>query len=274
MKKILLALAIMPLFFVACSSDDDIPSSGDFGFDLNLLYGEWRATDIESVGSQSLTTPINELFAPPTYLKFNKDGTVEGEGLFGEGVLGEGTGKYSTKSKTIYTSLGKKKINLEVTSLNATTAKVILNAKGLGTSLIPDNAGEVTVTLTKNYPRTIDFDFEIKDLYGKWHAITLEGEGITGSPVDLTHPLVTPTYLTFEEKGILISEGYLGQSTGRYSTEKKTIYTLINRRIDFEVTTITKDGTARISFNPKGIDFGKLIPSNVERATLLLKKQQ
>ena len=78
MKKILIALAIMSLFFVACSSSDDIPSSADFDFNLDLLYGEWRATDVESVGSQDLTTPINELYAPPTYLTFNKDGTLEG----------------------------------------------------------------------------------------------------------------------------------------------------------------------------------------------------
>ena len=58
MKKILIALAIMSLFFVACSSSDDIPSRADFDFNLDLLYGEWRATDVESVGSQYLTTPI------------------------------------------------------------------------------------------------------------------------------------------------------------------------------------------------------------------------
>ena len=46
MKKILLALAIMPLLFVACSSDDD-PSTTDFDYSIDLLYGEWRATNIE-----------------------------------------------------------------------------------------------------------------------------------------------------------------------------------------------------------------------------------
>ncbi|NLA62046.1 MAG: hypothetical protein GX857_02300, partial [Bacteroidales bacterium] len=254
MKKILIAIALMPLFFVACSSSDDIPSSADFDYNLDLLYGEWRATSVESVGVLDLTTPINELSAAPTYLKFNKDGTLEGEGLFGEGV-----GKYSTKEKSIHTSIGGVKKSFEVVSLQSSSAKVRLNAKGLGTPLIPDNAGEVTFTLTKNSPREIDFDYDINLLYGKWRAVRLEGEGIDNNSVDLMHPLVTPTYLTFEEKGILVSEGYLGQGTGRYSSKDKTIYTLIDKnRLELEVTSITKDGTARMKFNPTGIDFGGL----------------
>ena len=265
MKKILLALAIMPLLFVACSSDDD-PSTTDFDYSIDLLYGEWRATNIESIGSIDLTTPLNELYAAPTYLKFNKDGTLEGEGLFGEG-----TGKYSTREKSIHTSIGKTKKSFEVVSLQATTAKVKLNAKGLGTPLIPDNAGEIIVTLRKNYPRTINFDFDIKLLYGKWRAVSLEG--LPEGAVDLTHPLVTPTYLTFEEKGILVSEGYFGNETGRYSTEDKKIYTLIDKnRLDMEVTALAA-GTARVKFNPTGIDFGGLIPGDTKTITIVLKKQ-
>ena len=266
MKKILLALAIMPLLFVACSSDDD-PSTTDFDYSIDLLYGEWRATNIESVGAIDLTTPLNELYAAPTYLKFNKDGTLEGEGLFGEG-----TGKYSAKEKAIHTSIGKTKKSFEVVSLQATTAKVKLNAKGLGTPLIPDNAGEIIVTLRKNYPRTINFDFDIKLLYGKWRAVSLEG--LPDGAVDLITPYATPTYLTFEEKNVLVAEGYLGEGEGRYSTEKKTIYTLIDKnRLDLEVTSITKDGTARITLNPQGMDFGIPIPGNIETITIVLKKQ-
>ena len=269
MKKILLALAILPLLLVACSSDDDNSSTTDFDYTIDLLYGEWRATSIESIGAQDLTTPINELYAAPTYLKFNKDGTLEGEGLFGEGM-----GKYSTKGKAIHTSIGKIKKSFDVTSLQASTAKFKLDGKGLGTPLIPENPGVVTVTFKKDYPRTIDFDYNIALLYGKWRAITLEGEGITGSPVDLMHPLVTPTYVTFEEKGVLVTEGYLGQGPGRYSTEDKTIHTLIDKkRIDFEVTALTAE-TAQIKFNPSGLDFGGLVPVNIESVTITLKKQQ
>ena len=267
MKKILIALAIMPLFFVACSSSDDVPSSGDFDYSIDLLYGEWRATEVESVGSQDLTSPINELYAAPTYLKFNKDGTLEGEGLFGEGM-----GRFSTKEKTIYTSIGKNKKNFEVVSLQSSKAKVKVDAKGLGTPLIPDNTGIVTFTLEKNYSTTPDFDYNINALYGRWYAVRLEGEGL--GTVDLTHQLVTPTYLTFEAKGALIAEGYLGNETGRYTTEEKTIHTLINKkRLDFEVTTLTAT-TARVKFKSAGLDFGGLIPVNVETVTLELKKQQ
>lgn len=267
MKKILLAIAIMPLLLVACSSDDDNSSNTDFDYTIDLLYGEWRATSIESIGTQDLTTPINELYAAPTYLKFNKDGTLEGEGLFGEG-----TGKYSTKGKTIHTSIGKIKKSFDVTSLQATTAKFKLDGKGLGTPLIPENPGVVTVTLEKDYPRTIDFEYPIKLLYGKWRAVTLEGA--LDKPHDLTNALATPTYLTFEEKGVLISEGYLAEGRGRYSTEDKTIYTLVNeKRLDFEVTEL-EGATARITFDPTGIDFGIPISTNIKTVTLELKKQQ
>ena len=269
MKKILIAIALMPLFFVACSSSDDIPSSADFDYNLDLLYGEWRATSVESVGVLDLTTPINELSAAPTYLKFNKDGTLEGEGLFGEGV-----GKYSTKEKSIHTSIGGVKKSFEVVSLQSSSAKVRLNAKGLGTPLIPDNAGEVTFTLTKNSPRNIDLTYGINSLYGKWRAVSLEAEGLAESPVDLTSPFATPTYLTFNEKGVLEAEGYLGKGTGRYTTEKKNIYTLIDkRRLDFDVTAMA-GGNARIKMSPMGLDFGIKIPSNVETVTIVLKKQQ
>lgn len=269
MKKILIALAIMPLFFAACSSSDDVPSSGEFNYSIELLYGEWRATEVESIGSQDLTTPINELYAAPTYLKFNKDGTLEGEGLFGEGM-----GRFSTREKTIYTSIGNIKKNFEVVSLQSSKTKVKVNAKGLGTPLIPDNAGVVTFTLEKNYSRTPDFDYNINSLFGKWRAVTLEAEGLEGSPINLVTPFATPTYLTFEAKGTLIAEGYLGNETGRYTTEDKTIYTLIDKkRLDLEVTALTTT-TARVKFNPAGIDFGKTIPGNIETVTLVLNKQQ
>lgn len=264
MKKILIALAIIPLFFAACSSSDDIPSSADFDFNLDLLYGEWRATDVESVGSQDLTTPINELYAVPTYLKFNKDGTLEAEGLFGEG-----NGKYSTKEKAIYTSIGSTKKSFEVVSLQSSTAKLKVNAKGLGTPLIPDNAGVVTFTLTKDTPRSIDFDYNINKLYGKWRAVSLEG--LPDGSVDLTSPYATPTYLTFKEKGVLHAEGYLGEGKGRYTTQKKTIYTLINeKRLDFEVTALAT-GATQIKLNPTGLDFGIPIPANIESVVVVLR---
>ncbi|NLZ95673.1 MAG: hypothetical protein GX921_07620 [Bacteroidales bacterium] len=266
MKKILFALAIMPLFIVGCSSDD-IPSSSDFDYTLDYLYGEWRLVDVQSIGSPlDLTTPLNELYVPPTYLKFNKDGTLEGEGLFGEG-----TGRYSTKGEAIHTSIGKMKKSFDVTSLQTSTAKFKVDAKGIDTPLIPEDTKMVTVTLTKNYPRNDNFNYSIKSLYGKWRAVSLEG--LPDGPVDLTSPYATPTYVTFEEKGVLLAEGYLGQGKGRYSTENKTIYTLINKqRLDLEVIALAT-GTARIKLNPAGLDFGIPIPANIETVTLELKKQ-
>ena len=269
MKKILLALAIMPLFFVACSSDDDIPSSGNFDYSLDHLYGEWRVTDVEAIGTIDLTKPQNELYVTPTYLKFEKDGS-----LTGEGVLGEGTGKYSTKSKTIYTSLGKKKINLEVTSLNATTAKVKLDAKNVPHPLIKDDMGMVTLTLEKNYKRPTDD--KAKLLYGKWRATSLEG--IDDEPIDLTNlsgeALVKPTYLTFEEKGVLTLEGFMGNGVGRYVVTESTIYTLLNNKtINLEV--LKKEAkVVRVKINLKddNINLGFDV-KGVETATVVLTKQ-
>lgn len=250
MKKILLALAIMPLFFVACSSDDDIPSSGNFDYSLDHLYGEWRVTDVEAIGTIDLTKPQNELYVTPTYLKFEKDGS-----LTGEGVLGEGTGKYSTKSKTIYTSLGKKKINLEVTSLNATTAKVKLDAKNVPHPLIKDDMGMVTLTLEKNYKRPTDD--KAKLLYGKWRATSLEG--IDDEPIDLTNfsgeALVKPTYLTFEERGAYTSEGALGNGAGRYVVAENTLYTLVKEEtVNFGIVEIGAKNI-RIEVELDDIDF-------------------
>lgn len=61
MKKILFALAIMPLLIVACSSDDDKSSTTDFDHNIEFLYGEWRATTMNTgTLNLDLTDPMNE----------------------------------------------------------------------------------------------------------------------------------------------------------------------------------------------------------------------
>ena len=49
MKKFLFALAMLPLLaFVGCSSDDEVDTpTVDFDYNIELLYGEWRATSVE-----------------------------------------------------------------------------------------------------------------------------------------------------------------------------------------------------------------------------------
>lgn len=277
MKKILFAIALMPLLFVACSSDDDNKDEPgqDFDYNIELLFGEWRATHIEGKRAFDLTDPLNELYAAPTYLKFNKDGSLEGEGLFGDG-----TGRYSANKKSIHTSIGNTRKSLEVHSLEANTAKVKLNAKDLNTSLITDDEGIVTITFSKNYSRTPNFTYNINDLYGKWRATTIEG--VDDKPIDLTNPIIEnfiePTYVTFEEKGIYSTEGFLGKGKGRYSTKEKTIYTLIKdkkleRNIKLQVSSLNKE-TARVVISLDELNLGLDDLKDVDKVTVILIKQK
>ena len=268
MKKILLALAILPLLFVGCSSDNDKLSSGDFDYNLEMLYGNWRATGIVASGvAIDLTTPKNELKVAPTNITFSKGGVYTSEG-----ALGEGTGKFGAKDKTILTSIGKHKVGYEVSSLTAKTAKFKVDAKAFsGIPFITEGTETVLLELTKDYVSAIDFDHKIEFLYGEWRAVSVKGtqEG----PVDLTHPAVKPTYITFEKKGVLISKGLLGNGTGRYITENKTILTLLNEKsYDFEMTKLD-DTTAEIEVNAKEVDLGMPVADNVKMVTVTLKKQ-
>lgn len=267
MKKILIALAILPLLIVACSSDDDVTSTKDFDHNIEYLYGEWRATSVDVSGVPiDLTSTKIELLVAPTYLNFGENGT-----LASEGILGDGTGTYGTKGKTINTSIGKNKVNFEMTSLNAKTAKIKLDSKLLGLALIPENTGLVTVTLTKDYVRTVDFDYDIKLLYGEWRAMTLEG--VPDGPVDLTNPYATKTYMSFDKKGVYTAKGIMGEGTGRYATEDKTIYTLISKdNVEFEMTALDAT-TARIVVNPLDVDLGLPLPQEITEVTIIFKKQ-
>ena len=148
MKKILIALAILPLLaFVACSSDDDKTPKIDFDHNIELLYGEWRATSVEGIGEEplDLTNPEIEALVAPTYVTFAKDGIYSTKG-----ILGEGTGVYTTKDKTIATIVEDTKISFEMTTLSAETAKIELNAQDLDLGIpIPEVIEKVTVVLTK-----------------------------------------------------------------------------------------------------------------------------
>ncbi|HZJ80391.1 MAG TPA: hypothetical protein VFC69_07445, partial [Dysgonamonadaceae bacterium] len=74
MKKVLFALAILPLLaFVGCSSDDDETpdvSDNDFAHNIELLYGKWRATSVEGVDDDAidLTQPPFDKIVPATYV--------------------------------------------------------------------------------------------------------------------------------------------------------------------------------------------------------------
>lgn len=268
MKKILIALAIMPLLIVACSSSDDIDATTtDFDHNIQLLYGEWRATGVDVGGvTIDLTNIMNELMVTPTYVTFAADGMYTSEG-----VLGEGTGKYGTKGKTIHTSVGTDRVSFEMTKLNPTTANIRIDSKLLGLSIIPENTGMVTVILTKNYQHTIDFDYDVKLLHGEWRATSLEG--VPDGPVDLTNPYAKATYVTFDKKGAYTTKGILGEGTGRYATKDKTIFTLVGKEsLSFEVTALNAS-TAQIELNPLDVELGITLPEEIKLVTMVLTKQ-
>ena len=154
MKKILIALAVLPLLaFVSCSSDDDEKINTpeiDFAHNIELLYGEWRATGVELgeiVIDLTVTNEEGEEIFAPTYVSFAKDGSFSSKGL-----IGEATGEYTTKDKTIIAAVGENKedkMSFEMTDLNAETAKIVIDASALNIDMIPEGLGDVTVVLTK-----------------------------------------------------------------------------------------------------------------------------
>ena len=150
MKKILFALAILPLLaFVGCSSDDDDNTPKvDFKHNIEMLYGEWRATEVEVLEGLviDLTAPEVEENVPATYVTFEKDGSFSSKG-----ILGEGKGEYSTKGEKISATIGEDKLSFDMTLLEATTAKIKLNPHDVdfGTIEIPSEIKVATIILTK-----------------------------------------------------------------------------------------------------------------------------
>ena len=145
MKKILFALAIMPLLIVACSNDN--VSKMDFDYNIEMLLGEWRATSIEGVEEDAidLTDPEIEAKVKPTYMRFKKDAAFSTKG-----VLGEGVGKFSTNGKTITATVSTRKISFLMSSLDAKYAKIEVNPKEFNFGSIFDVAGDSISTRSKN----------------------------------------------------------------------------------------------------------------------------
>ena len=267
MKKFLFALAMLPLLaFVGCSSDDEVDTpTVDFDYNIELLYGEWRATSVEIAEGVSIdiTEPELEVMVLLTFVTFKTGGVYESEG-----ILGEGTGEFITKDKTITTSLGGEKISFDVKSLDAKTAKIELNAKALGLPIIPEGVETVVVVLTKDYPREIDFDFDIALLYGEWQATAVELGGIE---IDITE-IIEPTFVAFAEKGVYSSRGILGEGTGRYAVKGDNIATMIDGDImSFDMESLTAE-TAKIEIDASNLDID-IIPEGIEDVIVVLTKQ-
>lgn len=260
--------------------------SFQFDYDLDLLCdGEWRATLVRGNKRWDLTTPVNELYNVPTYLKFNNDGSLVSEGAFGKGV-----GRYTTQGKMINTFVGENNESFEVTYLDANTAKIMVKASLFHLPQITSYWEVVEVTLTKNYGREIDFDFGIENLYGRWRATSIDrainnkGEDVFDRSVNLTTPdmenEIAPSYITFEPGGGLFIEGIFGEGGGKYTTRGVTFYILTDKNELSEVETTALDGNiakVRIDMDKVGFNFGKyqgtLDSWKVKIVTLTLTKQ-
>ena len=275
MKKILFAMAMLPLFaFVGCSSDDDEKTPGnDFDYSIELLYGKWTATSIDADGDViDLTDPVMEMIVEQTTVTFEKDGDYSSTGL-----IGEGTGKYIAKDKTITTSIkDDETISFKVKSLEAKTALVEIKVEDIdfGDLKMSEEIETVIVELTKDYTPEVGFNHDIELLYGKWRATSVEGVG--EEAIDLTNPvmeeIVPPTYVTFEEEGVYKSEGILGEGTGLYGTKGKKISTFLDDElISFDMTELTTE-TARIELNAEALGL-PMIPEGIETVTVVLTKQ-
>ena len=258
----------------------------DFDYDLGLLCdGEWRATLVRGNKRWDLTTPVNELYNVPTYLKFDMDGSLTSEGAFGKGV-----GRYTTQGKVINTIVGKNNESFEVTYLDANTAKIMVNASLFHLPQITSYWEVVEVTLTKNYGRKIDFDYGIENLYGRWRATSIDrainnkGEDVFDRSVNLTTPdmesEIAPSYITFEAGGGLFIEGIFGEGGGKYTTRGVTFYILTDENELSEVEVTALDGNiakVRVDMDKVGFNFGKyqgtLDSWKVKIVTLTLTKQ-
>lgn len=267
MKKIFFALAMLPLLVIGCDDDDDVtnPSDVDFDYNIELLYGEWRATEVEVTEEMDidLTEPETELLVTPTYITFAAGGVYESEG-----ILGDGTGEYVTKEKTITTSIGEKKVSFKVTALSAKKAEITIDAKELGLSMIPDGIETVTVELTKDYPREIDFDFDIETLYGEWQATAVELEGVE---IDITE-IIDPTFVTFAAEGAYSSKGILGEGEGKYAVRGDDVAVMLdNTIISFDMESLTAE-TAKIEIDASVLDLD-IIPEGTKEVIVVLTKQ-
>lgn len=115
---------------VGCSEDDEHQV---FNYDLEMLYGTWRVTEIEqSDGSFfDVTTTVGEMVFEPTYATFNEDGTYSGRGFFGNG-----SGTYKAVGNTIYTYVdGEEYMRYEVISLAGNKAHLKMKENGSSSSI-------------------------------------------------------------------------------------------------------------------------------------------
>ena len=81
MKKYLFAVLLCAMALVGCSKDDE-PQV--FNYDLEMLYGTWRVTEIEQSDGSFLdvTTSVGEMVFEPTYATFNEYGTYSDRVFF------------------------------------------------------------------------------------------------------------------------------------------------------------------------------------------------
>lgn len=115
----LMAALLCAVLFSGCTTEDE----KSFDYDLNLLYGKWRVTEINASGGWiDVTTYPGNSEMEPTYATFNSNGTYSGSGAFGSGA-----GTYSAVGSTVITYIeGKEFMRYEVISLTSSRCELMM----------------------------------------------------------------------------------------------------------------------------------------------------
>ena len=124
MKKFLFTLFACVLVLCSCSNDDET----SFNYDMGLLYGTWRVTEVQQNDGSFLdvTSTIAEKVFKPTYATFKEDRTYTGRGEFGNG-----SGTYKAEGNTIYTYIGDTEyLRYEVVNLSGNKCHLIMKQTG------------------------------------------------------------------------------------------------------------------------------------------------
>lgn len=117
-SKFFVFLMLSTIMLLSSCSKDDEPK---FNYDLNLLYGKWRITEMYTSNKWvDVTTYPGNLVMPPTYATFNSDGAYSGSGYFGTG-----SGKYVAIGSSITTYIDNEEYaKYDVISLNGTSCEL------------------------------------------------------------------------------------------------------------------------------------------------------
>lgn len=131
------------------------------------------------------------------------------------------------------------------------------------------------LSCTKDDNVEFDFDYNINYLFGNWRIthVWLEEEA-GGGYVDITTPtfeqIVEPTFLKFNNKGIIKMKGATGENESTFITKNKKVI-ILTYGVNFELDVIALNNTTmEILVDTKGFNIDIPIPDNIDYAKIKL----